>query len=244
MNVYESNKLLNEYLLFHYGTETDLLEWDFGPKSALDFAVRTVETTFDWDRVANSARALDVGCAVGRSSFELSKRCAEVIGIDFSQAFVDAAEAIRSSGSLAYERLEEGNVWTQQTATLPAGSTVEAVSFEQGDAMNLRSDIGSFDLVHAANLLCRLTEPKKFLTRLTDLVNPDGQLVFTTPCTWMEEFTPRENWPAGSTLDFLKENLGEAFNFVSTKEMPFLIREHRRKFQWTVAQASIWARKS
>ena len=109
--------------------------------------------------------------------------------------------------------------------------------------MNLRDDLGNFDLVHAANLLCRLTAPKKFLARLPELVNPGGQLVFTTPCTWMDEFTPRENWPEGSTLDFLKENLHEAFDFVSSKEMPFLIREHRRKFQWTVAQASIWNRK-
>tara|TARA_R110002096_G_scaffold173997_9_gene349630 strand:- start:3966 stop:4700 length:735 start_codon:yes stop_codon:yes gene_type:complete len=243
VNVYESNKLLNEYLLFHYGSGDEILEWEFGPKPALNFAVRTVETTFDWDRVAGSARALDVGCAVGRSSFELSKRCSEVIGIDYSQAFVDAAEAIRSTGRLAYERLEEGNVWTHQTAERPDGAKVDAVSFEQGDAMNLRDDLGNFDLVHAANLLCRLTAPKKFLARLPELVNPGGQLVFTTPCTWMDEFTPRENWPEGSTLDFLKENLHEAFDFVSSKEMPFLIREHRRKFQWTVAQASIWNRK-
>ncbi|MEM1296849.1 MAG: methyltransferase domain-containing protein, partial [Verrucomicrobiota bacterium] len=195
MNVYESNKLLNEYLLFHYGADDEILGWEFGPKSALDFAVRTVEMTFDWDRVAQSSRALDIGCAVGRSSFELSKRCHEVIGIDFSQAFVDAAEEIRSAGSLAYDRLEEGNVWTQQTAKLPPGSNPDVVSFEQGDAMNLRSDLGRFDLVHAANLLCRLTEPKKFLARLVDLVNPGGQLVLTTPCTWMEDFTPRQNWP-------------------------------------------------
>jgi hypothetical protein len=37
--------------------------------------------------------------------------------------------------------------------------------------------------------------------------------------------------------------LGE-FNLVTTKDLPFLIREHARKFQWSVAQASIWQRRS
>ena len=32
MNVYESEQLLNEYLLFHYGALPDILPWDFGPR--------------------------------------------------------------------------------------------------------------------------------------------------------------------------------------------------------------------
>lgn len=39
-------------------------------------------------------RALDVGCAVGRSSFEMARACHEVVGVDFSQKFVDAAVAL------------------------------------------------------------------------------------------------------------------------------------------------------
>ena len=39
-------------------------------------------------------RALDVGCAVGGASFHLSTDFAEVVGIDFSHAFVDMANAL------------------------------------------------------------------------------------------------------------------------------------------------------
>ena len=109
--------------------------------------------------------------------------------------------------------------------------------------MALRSDLGQFDLVHAANLLCRLPEPLKFLQQLPGLIRSGGQFAITTPCTWLEEFTPRENWPSGSTLDFLKSNLDADFEFVKSSEMPFLIRETRRKHQWTVAQASVWLRR-
>jgi hypothetical protein len=30
---------------------------------------------------------------------------------------------------------------------------------------------------------------------------------------------------------------------VAAKDLPFLIREHARKFQWSVAQASLWKKR-
>ena len=33
------------------------------------------------------------------------------------------------------------------------------------------------------------------------------------------------------------------FDFIAAKDLPFLIREHARKYQWSVAQATIWRRK-
>ena len=201
-----------------------------------------MEETFDWPRLSPGARALDVGCAVGRSSFELSRRCAEVIGIDFSEAFVAAAETIRTVGRMDYQSLEEAGVYSSRTALRPEGVNPGRVRFARGDAMELDAALGRFDLVHAANLLCRLPRPLQFLDQLPRLVRPGGQLVLTTPCTWLEEFTAREHWPAGATFDWLRGKLEGAFTLVRTLEMPFLIREHRRKFQWTVAQASVWER--
>lgn len=109
--------------------------------------------------------------------------------------------------------------------------------------MNLRGDLPQFDLIHAANLLCRLPEPQRFLHRVPDLVRKGGQLVLTTPCTWLEEFTPPGNWPPGGTLEYLQQHLQESFERIRTLDMPFLIREHRRKYQWSVAQASVWVRR-
>jgi hypothetical protein len=36
--------------------------------------------------------------------------------------------------------------------------------------------------------------------------------------------------------------LEENFTLVDVRDLPFLIREHARKFQFSVAQASIWRR--
>lgn len=190
------------------------------------------------------ARALDLGCAVGRSAFELSAFCDEVVGIDYSQAFIAAASQLRDEGAVPYERLDEGHLRTALVARRPAGARPQRVVFEQGDAGDLRADLGDFDLVHAANLICRLPDPARLLQRLPLLVRPGGTLVLTTPCTWLGEFTAPMNWPAGPTLDWLRLHLDPAFALESVRDQPFLIRETARKFQWSLAQASVWTRRA
>lgn len=238
MNIYETDKLLAEYLLFHFAKPEEILPWEFGPHEALDYPLR-VANHFSKGEVA---RGLDIGCAVGRSSYEMSRHCQEVIGIDYSHAFAKAAEAIKE-GPRAIPRLEEAHQNTELTVSLPVGLEPTRCTFEQGDAMNLRRDLGTFDRVLAANLICRLTHPEKFLSRLPDLVNPGGEVVLATPCTWLEDFTPPENWPQGSTTDWLKSTLSESFELVGECNEPFLIRETARKFQWTVALVTKWQRR-
>jgi putative 4-mercaptohistidine N1-methyltranferase len=182
---------------------------------------------------------------VGRSSFELARHCCEVIGIDASQSFIRAALEIRKQGQIHFDRTEEGTLTSRCAARVPPEIDRTRVHFEMGDALKLRATLGDFDVVLAANLLCRLRDPAKFLARLPLLVKPGGQLVLTTPCTWLEEFTPRANWLCrgpGATLDGLRAHLDTHFNLVKQIDLPFLIREHARKFQWSVAQGTLWKR--
>lgn len=242
-DIYESTRLLDEYLLFHYGSESEVLPEGAasGQAEALQFAVRTVVENV---AARPRGRALDLGCAVGRSSFEMSVFCDEVVGIDYSRAFIAAARRMRDDGELGYHRLEEGHVRTPLMARRPAHARPERVHFEHGDATSLRDDLGDFDLVHAANLICRLPDPATFLARLPSLVRPGGTLVLTTPCTWLGEFTPPERWPEGPTLDWLRRHLNGAFSLEAVRDQPFLIRETARKFQWSLAQASVWGRRA
>lgn len=247
MNVYETDKLLGEYLLFHYGTEAEIAPPP-GTAHALDYAVRCVTECVNTAGLPPGARALDVGCAVGRSTFELARHCETAIGIDFSQRFIEAAEVIASDGEYPYHRTDEGARTTPLAALRPEGIPADRVQFEVGDAMALRDDLGIFDVVLAANLIDRLVAPTDFLARLSSLVKPGGQLVITSPYTWLEDFTPRDNWLGGfdgvSTLDGLKDKLTANFELVAVKDLPFLIREHARKFQMSVAQGSIWQRRT
>ena len=252
MNPYETDKLVGEYLLFHYGSPEEVLPWESGPSSALDYPVRCVSECVDVASMPPRARALDVGCAVGRSTFELARHCAEVIGIDYSQRFVEVAAALAGDGIFPYDRTDEGALTTRLLATVPAEISRGCARFEHGDAQELRGDLGCFDVVLAANLVDRLAEPARFLARCPGLVKSGGQLVITSPYTWLPEFTAPERWLGGlvadgaprTTLQGLTSALSDHFTLLRTKELPFLIREHARKYQWSVAQASIWRRKS
>jgi putative 4-mercaptohistidine N1-methyltranferase len=241
--VYENPKILDEYLLFHYGSQSDVLDskvqWPEGMKQALDFAVRT-PGYFSKNAVT---RGLDIGCAVGRSSFEMSRTCEKVIGLDFSHQFIAAANRLKNAGKMDYTRLDEGAIMTSLTAELPQGIDSSRVEFIQGDAMQLPDHLGRFDRVHAANLLCRLTDPVPLLIRFSELLEKNGELVLATPCTWLEEFTPRGNWPKSDTLEWLKEHLLEKFELHSECDEPFLIRETARKFQWTRSMVTVWKKR-
>jgi len=241
--LYESDKVLSEYLLFHYGDDHDILpsggDWPAGMREALNFPVRTA-SHFAGGRVESG---LDLGCAVGRTAFEMSRDCERVVGVDFSQAFIEAAQALQEGESLEYERLEEGNVRTPLVASAPDGVDGSAIEFLQGDAMDLPDSLQGFDRVHAANLLCRLPEPKKLIDRLPSLVKSGGELVLATPCTWLEEFTPKEHWPVTTTLGWLIESLSEDFEMTAQTEESFLIRETARKFQWSSSLVTVWKRR-
>jgi putative 4-mercaptohistidine N1-methyltranferase len=249
-NFYESERAVAEYLLFHYGLPNDVLPYDPGPATSLNFPVRCVTECADVSRLPAAARALDLGCAVGRATFELARHCAEVIGIDSSDRFISVAEHLQTNGAMHFTRLDEGELTTMMRACVPHDVQRDRVRFERGDAMELREDLGTFDVVLMANLIDRLTDPRRCLERLSRLVRRGGRLVITSPYTWLTCHTPRENWLGGflrdgrpiRTLDTLKQILSPDFGFARSKDMPFLIREHARKFQWSVAEASIWLR--
>ena len=248
MNVYETDALVDQYLLFHYGEGEDQLPYPFGPHDALFYPVRCVTEFVPLaDRVD---RALDLGCAVGRSAFELTRTAQKVIGIDLSQRFISAAQEIQRSGEIQFRRHEEGNAYTSISRRLDPAIDRSRCQFEVGDALRLRSDLGTFDFILAANLIDRVHSPKELLAVLRRLLNPGGHLLIASPYTWLSEFTPAQEWLGAiqtwsetTTLQAIQENLGNKFELVSSKDLPFLIREHARKYQWSVAQASFWLKR-
>jgi len=251
LNIYESDRALAEYLLFHYGEDADVLPPGTGPVEALRYPVRCVEECFTLTGLPEKCRALDLGCAVGRSSFELARHFTEVIGIDLSQSFIAAAHHLRTTGEITYLRRDEGECCTQLTARIPREIDRQRVQFEGGDAETLRHGLGAFDAVLLANLIDRLRHPRSCVERLAALVKAGGELVIASPYTWLEEFTPRENWLGGFLRDgdcvrtraSLESLLLPAFELVAVKNLSLLIREHARKFQWSVAEATVWRRR-
>lgn len=252
MNLYETDRYLSEYLLFHFAEPQQILPWADGPQASLGFTRRTVQAGLrHLVEGEKHGKALDLGCAVGGSAFVLAETFSEVWGIDYSHRFIEAANTLAGGGALAFERFDEGGLTTSlMVGPLPFNG-LDKLRFEQGDAMNLRPDLGAFDFVHAANLLCRLKEPMRLIQRLPSLVRPGGLLVLATPCSWLEEYTPKDHWLGGRvehgiptrTVERLRHLLAPSFVEVECRDEPFLIREHERKYQWSVSAVTVWRRR-
>ncbi|KAE9049216.1 hypothetical protein PR001_g3508 [Phytophthora rubi] len=250
--VYESERAVHEYLQFHYGEPSAVVPYSFAPQDALQFLPRTVERCAKLTPDGQHGRALDIGCAVGRASFELSKFYDETVGIDFSQHFVDAVKQMKQRGEMQYEAHIQGDIHEVRHAKLPEGSKPASVVFQQGDACNLSPSLGKFDAVFASNLLCRLPEPQKFLTEIGGFINSGGILALVSPYSWLEEYTAKDKWIGGvhdgegkpvDSFSVVEKLLSVDFELVERQDYPFMIREHERKFQWGVSDGTFWQRK-
>jgi len=243
---YESDAAVEQYLLFHFGTPDQICPLLPDAQTACGFPARCVSEPLKRIELQKRTRALDLGCAVGRSSFELGRHFDEVVGIDFSGRFVATAEQMRRQRLMTIRVPREGDATDEVHLQMPLDLRTDGVRFERGDACELRADIGTFDLVLMANLIDRLPDPAKCLARLPEIISSGGWLVITSPYTWLEEYTPREKWLDGGgegTLGALKQKLAPDFELREVIDLPFLIREHRRKYQWSVAEVSMWRRR-
>ncbi|AMV71250.1 hypothetical protein JCM30471_30890 [Desulfuromonas carbonis] len=199
-------------------------------------------------------RALDLGCAVGRASFELAARFEQVTGIDFSRPFIDTARRLQERGTLCYQLTEEGEFLAERKVSLQELGLAHAaarVFFHQGDARHLQPHQTGYDLILAANLIDRLGDPAGFLAGIHQRLVPGGLLVIASPYTWLEEFTPRRNWLGGryrcgvplTSLAGLGEHLEQRFTMIQPpQEVESVLRETARKFQVNISQVTIWRR--
>ena len=150
---YETTTQANEYLCLHFANKHDFDFPDLLPVNGLEFPLRCAEVCLEF--CSQRGRALDVGCAVGRSSFELARGFEDVLAIDYSQSFVDIGNQLVTDGEMEYVITEEGMSGRKVTARVDSDIDRDRVKFMKGDACNLPGSIGKFDCVLAANLICR-----------------------------------------------------------------------------------------
>ncbi|CAE7843950.1 mug158 [Symbiodinium sp. KB8] len=244
---YETQRLVDQYLGLHFpasglGSVDPILGHPSAPEHALRFPQRVAKMLADAavGRGGN-LRALDIGCAVGGSSFELAASgFNEVLGIDFSSAFIDAANRMKAGEETRFKLPTEGELQIEITAAHEANVDAEVrqrVTFRTGDACRLKDEVaelGQFDGALLANLLCRLPDPVACLDGLSVLLRPGAAAVILTPFSWLEV----------RSKDQLKKLMEErGFAKIGEQQVPLLIREHQRKYQYIVSEATIWRKK-
>jgi putative 4-mercaptohistidine N1-methyltranferase len=241
--MYDDTDTVGHYLDFHFGPNSDY---------PVTCASRCVDAMQELGLPLG--RALEVGGGPGRAGFELSKHFKHVDSGDYSQSFVDLANKLLTDGKLdwrvAFDKTAQ--IMTERSISieeLGAGN----VTFSQMDAQKLPENLSGYDLICGFNLIDRLPQPKNFLLSVKDRLKPGGLLVLSSPYTWLEEFTEREEWLGGfkygdndgpSTYTGMKDVLLAA-GFDEAKppqDIWFRIDEidNGRKSQQTCAHMTFW----
>jgi len=244
MNLYEMDDMVSQYIEFHYGDEYF---------NVPNFPVACIEHCMNAAKGLATGKALDLGCATGRSSFELAKHYDHVDALDFSARLIQAPTELQSSGLQRYAIQDEGDIVSFKEISLAQfgyEAIKDKVNFMQGDACNLPEKFSGYDMVFAGNLIDRLYDPQQFLDLIKGRINPGGLLVITSPYTWLESFTEKDKWLGGfkadtgenfTTLEGIQQALQPEFEqHQAPIDVPFVIRETRRKHQHTVAELSVW----
>jgi SAM-dependent methyltransferase len=122
--------------------------------------------TVDYDRlgVRKGARVLDIGCGLGRHSFEVLRRSGHAVAVDLSDTDLKDVKAM--FGALK----EEGRV--------PAEATADAVN---GNALALPFADASFDHVIASEVLEHIPDDERAMAEITRVCKPGGTVAVTVP---------------------------------------------------------------
>jgi putative 4-mercaptohistidine N1-methyltranferase len=244
-NMYETDALVSQYCEFHYGDSY----FNLG-----NYPACCARICLEAMSGRKMEAALDLGCAVGRTSFELAREFSSVTGLDFSRRFIAVAARMAEEGKIAYEIPLEGELTApveRCLADFNLDTVRRRVKFYPGDALSLPQEFSGYDLIFAGNLIDRLRNPRLFLSAIHQRLVPGGLLVLTSPYTWLNEFTPRPEWLGGfseggrdfTTLDGLRTTLKPHFRMLGKpRDIPFVIRETARKYQHSIAEMTIWER--
>lgn len=138
---------------------------------------------------------LDVGCSVGRTSVELSKR-GFVLGVDLNIAMLRAARRYVKEGRARYARRVSGLVYEERDVSV-GHVNQENLDFWCADAQALPFVDGTFSLATSLNLIDCVQSPLAHLQALSSALKPGASALVATPFDWSAAVTPVEQWLGG-----------------------------------------------
>lgn len=184
---YETAPVVSSYVWSHYG---DILN-DSNASSAYS----------EWADLMNphSGVTIDAGSAVGRFTFEMSKKNDFVIGIDNSLSFVQAARELMIKRRMKIDLKQEGRITEEKTVYLPEIWDSDKVEFIVGDAQALPFRSKSFSSLASLNLVDKVPFPIRHLKEMNRVAKEkDTQFLFSDPFSWSKDVANEEDWLGGT----------------------------------------------
>ena len=141
--------------------------------------------------------AIDMGCSVGRTSFELAEISNDlVLGIDLNFSMLKLAAGILRTDEVVYPKRSVGMVYERRSFPVSFAQKKQ-VDFWVCDATCLPFAADSFAFGVSMNLLDCVSVPYDHLKELTRILKPAARTIVTTPYDWNTHATPVESWIGG-----------------------------------------------
>ncbi|MDN5049772.1 5-histidylcysteine sulfoxide synthase [Aliarcobacter butzleri] len=218
-NFYESDESISSYCDLYYGKD--------------NLYTNYVDLLRPYLKDLKNPKALDLGCCVGRTSFELAKIYDEVLGIDFSANYINIGVKLKLYDFVNYKIKKEDKTFKERAISLKdfdLEKVKDKVSFMQGDACNLKEIYKDFDLIFYSSLIDKLYYPKKFLEDVSRRINKNGFFVFLSSHNWFNEHI-NEN------------NLFLEFELLDKIEVSSFIKIKNKNYENKTLLMSIWKKK-
>lgn len=185
---------LSTYAWDHYG-EYDPNETSGDPRPGS--VARLVERGLALADTHPTGPALDVGCSVGRSTFELARRTGDlVLGVDLNFSMLQVATGVRNHGIARYPRRRVGLVYERREFPVPVEGA-DRVDFWVCDATALPFPKQACAGALCFNVLDCVSSPIDLLRSLARVLRPGAPLILSTPYDWSGGVTPPETWIGG-----------------------------------------------
>ena len=183
---YNSQAMLSAYLWSHYS------EFFNGP-DATD-AYRRWAACFQKE----GGWALDIGCSVGRLTFEMSKTHQRTVGIDTSLSFIRAARKLMAAQRLEFETVVEGRITRAHACDLDPAYRFDRTEFIVADATALPFRAGRFATAASINFLEKGPHPGRHLEETNRVLDRGrADFIFSDPFTWDEAASDPALWIGG-----------------------------------------------
>lgn len=141
--------------------------------------------------------AIDVGCAVGRTTFELAMRAPGlVLGVDLHFPMLRLAAEVLRYGTIRYPRRRVGLVYERREFPVSFPHT-DNLDFWACDATALPLPAQTFGFALGLNVLDCVSSPRDLLCSLAHTLQPGARIVLTCPYDWSLSATPAEAWLGG-----------------------------------------------
>jgi len=242
---YESSPALFRHLIEHYGIPDQICPLPSGATRLCGAMTSTVDEAMRLLDLPCRERALDLGCAVGASTFKLRRYFSHVVGIDGSRSFLKAARTLQQSREVTAVWEDEKYPSRSCCVRLPADAIVDGIEFREADVDDLPADLGVFDLVFMEKVLECLPDPEHSVRQMAALVAPGGYFVLVSLYWWESELTApnKQLGTPAQALSRLETALAPHFTREHRFKVPYLIEGNPTGFSYGVAEALVWKRR-